>query len=192
MDLSISHQSTIIYSNLLLKRMMNKQITLLEIIENKIFELDSLLVRLMQWRENGEKIVFTNGCFDIIHRGHIDYLSKARDLGDRLIIGVNTDSSVRGLKGKNRPIQDEVSRATILAALGFVDAIVLFDSPTPEELINKIIPDVLVKGADYKIEDIVGYKTMVENNKEIKTIEFLEGYSTTKIENKIISLRENN
>lgn len=172
--------------------MMNKQITQLEIIENKIFELDSLLVRLMQWRENGEKIVFTNGCFDIIHKGHIDYLSKARDLGDILIIGVNTDSSVRGLKGKNRPIQDEVSRATILAALGFVDAIVLFDSPTPEELINKIIPDVLVKGADYKIEDIIGYKTMVENNKEIKTIEFLEGYSTTKIENKIISLRENN
>ncbi|MBG0783316.1 MAG: adenylyltransferase/cytidyltransferase family protein, partial [Bacteroidales bacterium] len=124
--------------------------TQLEILQNKILEPAKLENLLAIWRFQEKKIVFTNGCFDILHRGHIEYLSKAADLGDVLIIGLNTDSSVSRIKGLNRPVVDEQSRAMLLAALHFTTAIVYFDDPTPYELIKKVQPDILVKGKDYK------------------------------------------
>jgi len=138
------------------------------------------------WQFQGKKIVFTNGCFDILHLGHIDYLSKAKDLGGLLIIGLNTDESVRRIKGNNRPIQDEISRAMVLASLGFVDFVVFFGEDTPYNLIKTTQPDILVKGADYKPEDIVGYDIVKNKGGEIVTIEYLPGYSTTAIEAKIV------
>lgn len=158
-------------------------------IKSKILSEDNLNILINEWREKNQKIVFTNGCFDLLHLGHIDYLAKAKDLGDKLIIGVNTDDSVRRLKGVYRPLQDENSRLHILAALEFVDAVILFNEDTPYELIKKIQPDVLVKGADYKIEDIVGYDIVTSRGGEVKTIEYLEGYSTTSIEQRILKSR---
>lgn len=159
----------------------------IERIESKIICQKDLSNLILKWREENQKIVFTNGCFDLLHLGHVDYLAKAKDLGDRLIIGVNTDSSVKRLKGENRPLQDENSRLHILAALHSVDAVVLFDDDTPYELIKKIQPDILVKGADYKIENIVGYDIVTSRGGSVKTIEFIEGYSTTKIEQRILN-----
>lgn len=159
----------------------------IERIEHKIICQKDLNNLILKWREENQKIVFTNGCFDLLHLGHVDYLAKAKDLGDRLIIGVNTDSSVKRLKGKNRPLQDENSRLHILAALHSVDAVVLFDEDTPYELIKKIQPDILVKGADYKIENIVGYDIVTSRGGSVQTIEFIEGYSTTKIEQRILN-----
>jgi D-glycero-beta-D-manno-heptose 1-phosphate adenylyltransferase len=160
----------------------------LEIIRKKIFTYtDADYNRMLTiWRFQGKKIVFTNGCFDILHLGHIDYLSKAADLGDMLIIGLNTDQSVSKIKGNSRPIQDEISRAMVLASLGFVDVVVFFGEETPYNLIKTTQPDVLVKGADYNPEEIVGYDIVKNKGGEIVTIEFLEGYSTTAIENKIL------
>lgn len=158
-------------------------------IKSKILSEENLNILINEWREKNQKIVFTNGCFDLLHLGHIDYLAKAKDLGDKLIIGVNTDDSVRRLKGVYRPLQDENSRLHILAALEFVDAVILFNEDTPYELIKKIQPDVLVKGADYKIEDIVGYDIVTSRGGSVKTIEYLEGYSTTSIEQKILKSR---
>lgn len=154
-------------------------------IENKILSIDCLQERLICLREEHKKIVFTNGCFDLIHQGHIDYLAKAKDLGDCLIVGLNTDESVRRLKGQSRPIQDEKSRAIIMASLCFVDYVVLFNEDTPYELIKSVEPDVLVKGADYKIEDIVGYDIVNNKGGQVVTIHYLEGFSTTNIINKI-------
>lgn len=159
----------------------------IERIESKIICEKDLNNLILKWREENQKIVFTNGCFDLLHLGHVDYLAKAKDLGDRLIIGVNTDSSVKRLKGENRPLQDENSRLHILAALHSVDAVVLFDEDTPYELIKKIQPDILVKGADYKIENIVGYDIVTSRGGSVQTIEFIEGYSTTKIEQRILN-----
>lgn len=159
----------------------------IERIERKIICEKDLNNLILKWREENQKIVFTNGCFDLLHLGHVDYLAKAKDLGDRLIIGVNTDSSVKRLKGENRPLQDENSRLHILAALHSVDAVVLFDDDTPYELIKKIQPDILVKGADYKIENIVGYDIVTSRGGSVKTIEFIEGYSTTNIEQRILN-----
>ncbi len=164
--------------------------TQLEAIENKILANEDLEQRIAQWQKENLKVVFTNGCFDLLHLGHVDYLAKAKDLGDRLIIGVNTDSSVRRLKGIYRPLQDEKSRLHILASLQVVDAVILFDEDTPYELIKRIQPDVLVKGADYKPESIVGYDIVKAKGGEVKTIEFIEGYSTTAIEQRIIKSRE--
>jgi rfaE bifunctional protein nucleotidyltransferase chain/domain len=158
-------------------------------IKSKILSEDNLNILVNEWREKNQKIVFTNGCFDLLHLGHIDYLAKSKDLGDKLIIGVNTDDSVRRLKGVYRPLQDENSRLHILAALEFVDAVILFNEDTPYELIKKIQPDVLVKGADYKIEDIVGYDIVTSRGGSVKTIEYLEGYSTTSIEQRILKSR---
>jgi len=158
-------------------------------IKSKILSEDNLNILINEWREKNQKIVFTNGCFDLLHLGHIDYLAKAKDLGDKLIIGVNTDDSVRRLKGVYRPLQDENSRLHILAALEFVDAVILFNEDTPYELIKKIQPDVLVKGADYKIENIVGYDIVISRGGSVKTIEFIEGYSTTSIEQRILNSR---
>jgi D-glycero-beta-D-manno-heptose 1-phosphate adenylyltransferase len=157
----------------------------LDKIQNKIISFYNLQKQVLKWREENKKIVFTNGCFDIIHRGHVDYLSKAKDLGDILIIGLNTDQSVRNIKGNTRPIQDENSRAIILASMQFVDAIVFFSEPTPYTLIKEIQPDILVKGADYKKEDIVGYDIVSQRGGTVETIEFIEGYSTSNIERKI-------
>jgi rfaE bifunctional protein nucleotidyltransferase chain/domain len=164
--------------------------TQLEAIENKILTNEDLEQRISQWQKENLKIVFTNGCFDLLHLGHVDYLAKAKDLGERLIIGVNTDASVRRLKGIYRPLQDEKSRLHILASLQVVDAVILFDQDTPYELIKRIQPDILVKGADYKPEAIVGYDIVKAKGGEVKTIEFIEGYSTTAIEQRIIKSRE--
>jgi D-glycero-beta-D-manno-heptose 1-phosphate adenylyltransferase len=160
----------------------------LEIIRKKIFNYsDADFSRLLTiWKFQGKKIVFTNGCFDILHLGHIDYLSAASELGDLLVIGLNTDLSVSKIKGNNRPIQDEISRAFVLASLGFVNAVVFFGEDTPYDLIKTIQPDFLVKGADYKPEDIVGYDIVTNKGGKVVTIEFLEGYSTTAIEKKIL------
>ncbi|HNW54500.1 MAG TPA: D-glycero-beta-D-manno-heptose 1-phosphate adenylyltransferase [Bacteroidales bacterium] len=159
----------------------------LALIRKKIFTYTDADYRRMLsiWQFQGKKIVFTNGCFDILHLGHIDYLSKAKDLGDLLVIGLNTDASVGRLKGENRPIQDEVSRAMVLASLGFVDAVVFFGEDTPYNLIKTTQPDILVKGADYKPEDIVGYDIVTKKGGEVVTISFLPGYSTSAIESKI-------
>jgi len=145
----------------------------------------ALQSQLDLWRREKQRIVFTNGCFDILHRGHVDYLAKAADLGNKLIIGVNTDASVSKLKGPHRPIQDQESRMLILASLTFVDAVILFDEPTPYELIKLVQPDILVKGSDYQVENIVGYDIVQAKGGEIKTIDFIPGYSTSAIESKI-------
>ncbi len=160
----------------------------LEIIKSKIFRdySNAEFSRILSFLNfKNKKIVFTNGCFDIIHRGHIEYLAKASMLGNFLIVGLNTDISVSKLKGPNRPIQDEESRAIILASLQFVNAVVLFSEETPLNLIKTIKPDILVKGGDYKIENIIGNEIVEAKGGEIKTIDFIEGYSTTSILNKI-------
>ncbi len=157
-----------------------------ENIKSKVVDIQTLQRALEVARLQNKKIVFTNGCFDLLHLGHVDYLSKARDLGDILVVGVNSDNSVKRLKGNTRPLQDEVSRSQILAAFVFVDFGVLFDEDTPLNLIQTVQPDILVKGADYKIEDIVGYDIVKNKGGEVKTISFLQGFSTTNIVNKIL------
>jgi rfaE bifunctional protein nucleotidyltransferase chain/domain len=159
----------------------------LQILKNKIFSLDNLLRNALVWRFRGDKIVFTNGCFDIIHRGHIEYLAQAASLGNRLIIGLNTDSSVAALKGSNRPVNDEQTRAEILAAFGFVDAVVLFSEETPIDLITAIKPDVLVKGGDYTPDTIVGADVVKTNGGRVEVIPFVNGFSTSSIINKILA-----
>jgi len=155
--------------------------------------LDKRIVDLVQvqrlcniWRMKGDRIVFTNGCFDILHRGHVEYLHEAAALGDRLVIGVNTDASVQRLgKGDGRPYNDQDSRAKVLAALRLVDAVVLFDQDTPLELIQNIGPDVLVKGGDYTEDQIVGAEYVRANGGEVRSLKLVEGYSTTATVEKI-------
>lgn len=151
----------------------------LDKIREKILAGDQLQKHLAVWHFFGKKIVFTNGCFDILHRGHVEYLSKARDLGDVLVVGLNTDNSVRRLKGHGRPVNDETARAIVLASLSFVDAVILFDEDTPLELITVILPDILVKGKDYDGKEIVGSEIVRARGGEIITVELTEGYSTT-------------
>jgi rfaE bifunctional protein nucleotidyltransferase chain/domain len=160
-----------------------------EEIKNKIVSRDGAAAMVNGWKSQGLKVVFSNGCFDIVHAGHVDYLSKARDLGDKLIIGLNSDDSVRRLKGKGRPVQDENARAALLAAFSFVDAVVVFDEDTPFELISTLIPDILVKGSDYSVENIVGADVVLKNGGKVETIDFLEGYSTSSIIDKILNTR---
>ncbi len=160
-------------------------------INQKIVDRTSASSIIKDWKNNGEKIVFTNGCFDLVHRGHVDYLEKASEKGDRLVLGLNSDASVKRLKGPSRPIVDQDSRAILLAAFQFVDLVVFFDEDTPYELIKLLIPDVLVKGADYKAEDIVGYDIVCGNGGTVETIEFVEGFSTTNIINKIAAELKN-
>ncbi|MDA3871631.1 MAG: D-glycero-beta-D-manno-heptose 1-phosphate adenylyltransferase [Candidatus Marinimicrobia bacterium] len=150
-------------------------------IENKIMSMKNAKIQIKKWQNNNEKVVFTNGCFDVLHAGHIKYLFKAKSLGDHLVIGLNTDSSVRILKGKNRPLQDEQDRALILAALEAVDLVVLFDEDTPLEIITFLKPDILVKGSDYTIDNIVGAKEIVQWGGKVETIEFVNGKSTSLI-----------
>lgn len=159
----------------------------LNIIKKKILDKNALEHQLTRWRFLGKKIVFTNGCFDILHLGHVDYLSKAADLGNILIVGVNSDASTKVLKGPGRPINDEIQRTTLLASLHFTDGIVLFDESTPLELIKLIQPDVLVKGSDYNLSNIVGSDVVQSYNGSVQTIDFIPGYSTTLIEERIKS-----
>lgn len=156
-----------------------------EALQKKIPGPGELEPLLAYWNFKNLKVVFTNGCFDIIHRGHVDYLSRAADLGDVLIVGLNTDASTRRLKGPGRPINDEYARAMVLASMSFITAVVLFDEDTPYELIRKIQPDILVKGADYRPEEIVGYDVVMNKGGKVETLEYLPGYSTTLIEKKI-------
>ncbi len=158
---------------------------ILEIIKSKIVNKDNLKTLLSLWKFKEKKIVFTNGCFDIIHRGHVEYLAEAASYGDILIIGLNTDDSVKRIKGGNRPLQDEYSRAIILASLFFVNNVILFNEDTPYDLIKLVQPDILIKGSDYKPEDIVGYDIVKAKGGEIITIDFVPGYSTTNIIKKI-------
>ena len=157
----------------------------LDNISARILSPEVLRHTLAVWRFQDKKIVFTNGVFDILHLGHVDYLAKASDLGDVLVIGVNSDSSVRNLKGPQRPVNSEKQRCMLLAALQFVDAVVLFEEETPYELIKIIQPDVLVKGADYAPSSIAGYDIVIAKGGQVKTIELLEGYSTTSLINRL-------
>ncbi|MFH2143943.1 MAG: D-glycero-beta-D-manno-heptose 1-phosphate adenylyltransferase [Bacteroidota bacterium] len=157
----------------------------LEIIKTKIRDQNSLTGLLSFYRFKNYKIVFTNGCFDILHLGHIEYLAKAADFGDVLLIGLNTDDSVRKIKGPNRPVNNQESRALVLASLTFVNNVIYFDQDTPYNLIKIIQPDILVKGSDYKTEDIVGSDIVLAKNGEVKTIDFVEGFSTSNIINKL-------
>jgi D-glycero-beta-D-manno-heptose 1-phosphate adenylyltransferase len=152
---------------------------------HKISDLPSLKATVVQWQKEGKKVVFTNGVFDLLHIGHITYMAKAAELGHKLIIGLNADSSVKRLKGDSRPVNDQNSRAALLAALFFVDAITVFEEDTPLNLISTLLPDILVKGADYSVENIVGAKEVIANGGEVKTINFVEGYSSTSIIQKI-------
>ena len=133
------------------------------------------------WQKEGQKVVFTNGCFDILHLGHVDYLEKSRNLGDKMVVGVNTDASVSGLKGPSRPVSDEQSRSRVMASLAFVDLVVLFGEETPFELISQLKPDILVKGSDYLAENIVGADVVMANGGEVKTIDLVDGYSTSSV-----------
>jgi rfaE bifunctional protein nucleotidyltransferase chain/domain len=157
----------------------------LENIKSKIFSLDDLKNQVNAWKQAGEEVVFTNGCFDIIHRGHIEVLAQTADLGDRLIIGLNSDTSIQKLKGKNRPIIEEQSRAILLASLEFVDAVVIFSEDTPLKLISALLPDVLAKGGDYEIETIVGHEIVQQNGGKVKLVPFVDGFSSTTIIEKI-------
>ena len=132
-----------------------------------------------------KKIVFTNGCFDLLHVGHVRYLAQAKKLGDFLIIGLNSDSSVKELKGEDRPINSFEDRATLLSSIESVDLVIMFEEQTPENLIKDIVPDILVKGGDYNIEDIVGYQTVIQNGGQVKTLSFYDGYSSTNYINRI-------
>ena len=154
---------------------------MLDSIRHKILDKSSLKTWLDETKSRNQKIVFTNGCFDILHRGHIEYLAKAAELGDVLIIGLNSDSSVKLLKGPGRPIQDEQSRALILASLQFVSKVILFEEETPYNLIKEVQPDVLVKGGDYKPAEIVGYDILQETGGQVITVDFVKGYSSSSI-----------
>ena len=154
-------------------------------IQHKIMDLPILSARLRQWRTEGKRIVFTNGCFDLVHRGHVEYLSAAADLGDLLIVGINSDRSVTRLKGPNRPIMDETSRQLLMAALECVDAVILFDEDTPYRLIQEIQPDVLVKGGDYMETNIVGADIVRAKGGEIHCIPLTPGCSTSRKKKKI-------
>jgi D-glycero-beta-D-manno-heptose 1-phosphate adenylyltransferase len=138
-----------------------------------------------QWKDSGATVVFTNGCFDLLHYGHLHYLTEAKALGDKLIVGLNSTASVRRLKGPERPINDEATRMYLLAALSCVDAVVVFEEDTPLDLITVVLPDLLVKGGDYKPKDIVGAKVVLENGGEVKVLGFAEGYSSTALEQKM-------
>ncbi|HEY9123147.1 MAG TPA: D-glycero-beta-D-manno-heptose 1-phosphate adenylyltransferase [Bacteroidales bacterium] len=158
-------------------------------IEKKILTVGALLPELARLRFQDKKIVFTNGCFDILHRGHVDYLSRAAELGDVFIVGLNSDASVSRLKGSTRPIQDQYSRSIILAALQCVSYVILFDEDTPYNLIKAVQPDILVKGGDYtEISKIVGFDIVTQRGGKVMTIPFVEGFSTTGILEKISKL----
>jgi D-glycero-beta-D-manno-heptose 1-phosphate adenylyltransferase len=151
----------------------------LSFIKEKIFTWDHLRKQLAIWRFKDKTIVFSNGCFDVLHLGHIEYLSKARDLGDILIVGLNSDDSVHRIKGAHRPVNNQEARATVLAAMSFVDCVILFGEDTPHDLVKLIQPDILVKGKDYEGKEIVGSDVVRARGGQVVTIELTKGYSTT-------------
>ncbi len=150
-------------------------------LQTKILPLSDLKQKADEWRAAGKTIAFTNGCFDILHAGHIASLTEAAQHGDVLVVALNSDSSVKTLKGENRPVNDEMARAIVMASLGMVDAVTIFSEPTPRELIIAIMPDVLVKGGDYKPEEIAGAKEVIENGGRVAINPIVEGFSTTAI-----------
>jgi rfaE bifunctional protein nucleotidyltransferase chain/domain len=152
---------------------------------HKICTLAEAKNRRAIWKEENRQVVFTNGCFDILHLGHVDYLEKAHNTGEKMIVGVNADTSVRQLKGPTRPVNNEYARARILAALGFVDLVIIFDQETPVNLISELLPDILVKGDDYTIDTIVGAKEVIANGGKVITIPLVPSYSTTNIIQKL-------
>lgn len=158
-------------------------------IKHKIADLATASAQSLNWRGEGLRVVFTNGCFDILHKGHIQYLEEARELGDKLIVGLNSDASTRRLKGPERPINNQDSRAYILASLSMVDLVVLFEEDTPLALIERIEPDVLVKGGDYTEDRVVGGTFVREKGGEVVIVPYVEGFSTTSIEEKIRALK---
>ena len=158
--------------------------------EKKVVSLSELLEIRKQWQIENCKVVFTNGCFDILHLGHIDYLEKSRAKGDKLIVALNSDDSVRRLKGAERPINNEQIRGRLMAALQFVDAVVYFEQDTPKEIIETLKPDILIKGDDYLAENIVGSDFVIANGGRVETIPLVKGFSTTNIIEKIRSLNK--
>lgn len=150
---------------------------------------DALIEQVAAWKKAGEKVVFTNGCFDLLHYGHVDYLFRAADLGTRMVVALNTDASVSRLKGPHRPIQSEESRGLVMAALACVDAVTFFDEETPETLIALLLPSILVKGADYAINQIIGARQVIEAGGKVMTIPLSTGYSTSAIEARILKGR---
>lgn len=158
--------------------------------QSKIFDLQGMKDQISRWQEKGECIVFTNGCFDILHAGHIRYLEAAASLGDHLIIGVNDDDSVRRLKGETRPINVLESRLYLLASLSCVSGVVPFSGDTPIDLILALRPDILAKGGDYTVASIVGAKEVLGWGGKVAVIPFVEGFSTTRLENKILALHK--
>jgi rfaE bifunctional protein nucleotidyltransferase chain/domain len=157
----------------------------LQVIQNKIIDNDALAKLIANYRLKNQRIVFTNGCFDLLHQGHVTYLAQAASLGNRLIVGLNSDSSVQKLKGAHRPIQDEKSRALIMASLHVVSAVIVFSEDTPLNLIQQIQPDFLVKGGDWEPSKIVGADMVQSYGGQVISIAFIDGYSTTSIEEKI-------
>ena len=153
--------------------------------EIKIFEQEEAAGILSKMKESGSKIVFTNGCFDLLHPGHVQYLQEAKNLGSYLVVGLNEDESVRRLKGEERPINDLAFRSAMLSALGCVDMVVPFSEDTPEELIRLIDPDILVKGGDYEVKDVVGADHVTNHGGKVVILPFLEGFSSTQIIEKI-------
>ena len=153
--------------------------------QNKIIPLETAQVIIEAWKKDQQKIVFTNGCFDILHLGHIDYLEKAKAKGDKLVLGLNSDHSVQRLKGDSRPINKIKARSRMMAALAFVDLVIIFEEDTPLTLIEHLMPDVLVKGGDYEIGNIVGANIVLAKGGTVETITFTDGYSTTKLINEL-------
>jgi D-beta-D-heptose 7-phosphate kinase / D-beta-D-heptose 1-phosphate adenosyltransferase len=158
---------------------------------NKVFSHGTSSIQVDCWKGNKEKVVFTNGCFDLLHPGHIHLLNKAKQLGQRLVVGLNADNSVRRLKGQSRPILNEQDRASILGSLDCVDMVVLFQEDTPEKLISMIKPDILVKGTDYKVEQVVGREIVESYGGKVQLVEVLKGYSTTNIAKKLLESNKN-
>lgn len=152
---------------------------------HKIVSLEELTPLVTQWKQQGKKVVFTNGCFDLLHAGHVAYLAEAASLGDILIIGLNSDASVQRLKGPERPVNNDTTRSTLLGSMYFVNAVVFFADDTPLTLIKAIMPDILVKGGDYQVENIVGAKEVIASGGQVEVLSFLPGYSSTAIINKI-------
>ena len=157
-------------------------------VQNKVKSREAMKQQCNVWRASGQKIVFTNGCFDILHHGHLDLLAKAADFGNRLILALNTDASVQRLKGPERPVTHQQDRAFQAASLLCVDAVCLFDEDTPEELIELLQPDVLVKGGDYTIDQIVGAPFVISKGGSVEIVPFVQGYSTTSIISRIKKL----
>lgn len=155
--------------------------------QTKILPLSDLQQKAAEWRSAGKSIVFTNGCFDILHAGHIASLTEAAKQGDILVVALNSDASVKMLKGESRPMNDEKARATVMAALGVVDAVTIFTEPTPRELIIALMPDVLVKGGDYKVEEIAGAQEVLANGGRVVINPIVEGFSTTSLIEKMKS-----